>query len=278
VWARYGTWREVALRLIRATCGQEVIRAFLQAPPRHVLVGNSEWLRPFAGGDLSQDFVDALNSAWTHIRAFHGCSVTAVETYYGAGLRPLSLRRTNEWAREYFLRVCPRLTNESVDHAIARTGQDYDQRDEKVCLALDSSHLVSHCAHYLVYGSEYLLALATELMPEDGEGEPCDFRQYLRDRGLPTVFVCDVPIRRVDAGAREELARILLAETFRWLIDPNHVPRSRRFGFPISRTLEPKHIVTHFHPSAESLVDSLEPFVCASPSCKLGISCQGPGL
>lgn len=260
--------------------GEDVIASFRQNSPRRVLVGSLEWLRPYLGAGhkaitdnkLSKIITVALNDAWTHIRAFHGCSVSDVSSYYSLGIKPLNLEKTNEWARHYFLSVCPRLNNGSMSHAIERLGSDYDARDdERVFLALDCLHLLENCAHYLIYGSEYLIALAADLRPEDRKGEACDFRRYLKGRGIPTVFVCNIPFNRMDFSALVELGQLLLAETFRGLIDPNHTPLSRRFGFPISGTLEPEHIVAHFHPDLSQ--NPLEPFIYATPKSKSCISC-----
>lgn len=280
-WAHYADWCQTVMDIVIRIWGKDVVDTFRKEPPRRVLVGSLEWIRPYLGvstntltvNQLSNTITVALREVWTHIRAFHGCSVANVASHYTLGIRPLNLEKTNEWARRYFLNICHRLSNESIIHAIERVGRDYNTNDdERVFFALDCSHLLQHCAHYLIYGSEYLLALAADLRPEDRKGEACDFRRNLKGRGIPTVFVCNVPLHRMEPSALVELGQVLLAETFRGLIDPNHTPLSRRFGFPISGTLESEYVVTHFNPNHQ--LDPLEPFLHAIPYSRSCLSCQ----
>jgi len=273
-WAHYTEWYHMVMDIVVQIWGKDVINTFQQEPPKNIFVGSWKWIRPYLGtgtntltdDQLSKTLTDALKEEWTHIRAFHGCNIANIASYYTVGIRPLNLEKTNEWARHYFINVCHRLSNESISRAIERVGRNYNAKDdEKVFLAIDCSHLLQHCAHYMLYGSEYLLTLAAELKPEDRKGEACDFRRFLKDQGIPTVIVCDVPLCRMEHSVFVELGQVLLAETFRGLVDPNHTPLSRRFGFPISGTLKPEHIVAHINP--DCLHDPLEPFLRAiSPS------------
>ena len=271
-WARHQDWREGIMGCAKSTWGQLVISAFLKNPPQHVSPGSLNWLFPYITNnpheepvrDADEVIVDALKSTWTHIRAFHGCITTDVKSYYNQGIKPLSLNDTNRYAHNYFVRACPRLNSRSIDRAIKHVGQDYDASDERAFFALDCAHLLQHCGHYLIYGSEYLLALAGELTPMDSLGDACDLRWRLKGRGRPTVFACHLPIDRVEPGAVVELARLLVAETFKWLRNPAHVPLSRRFGFPIGGSLEPEYIIKHFHPAV--VRDPLGCFLSEDPS------------
>jgi hypothetical protein len=56
--------------------------------------------------------------------------------------------------------------------------------------------------YHLVYGSLSLLAVAIQIDKKFGT----DFRSALRAKGVPVIFVCDVPMDRIDDASLEVLA------------------------------------------------------------------------
>ena len=101
------------------------------------------------------------------------------------------------------------------------------------------------CGHYLLYGSEYLTALAANL------GGTRDYRRVLKERFAPTLFVCDVPLECLHPGTVTEFAGIALESIFKELLDgPSYAPDKRRgLAFSIRVPLESTCIVGHCHPT-----------------------------
>lgn len=102
------------------------------------------------------------------------------------------------------------------------------------------------CSHYVLYGSEYLTAIAAHL------GRFRDYRQALKAHGAPTVFVCDVPLSLMREGTLREFAGIALEVVFQELLDGNSdFPELWRGGaFSIRQPLSPDSIVGHCNPGA----------------------------
>ena len=59
--------------------------------------------------------------------------------------------------------------------------------DKAVWLAVNKEILLTDSSHYLIYGSEFINALAMEL----------GCRSSLKETGIPTIFHCDVPVESI---------------------------------------------------------------------------------
>lgn len=64
-----------------------------------------------------------------------------------------------------------------------------DTKDQCIHRWLDDKFLINHCGHYLIHGSEYLMALTGCL-----KHQRLDLTQVLRKIGKPTMIVCDIAI------------------------------------------------------------------------------------
>jgi len=87
-----------------------------------------------------------------------------------------------------------------------------DIREGRVYFCLDERALIDDAGHYLIYGSEYLCSIAACLCriitARDGWAQ--DYRDVLKRRGTPTVFVCDVPVVVLPSFTPGEMAEALL--------------------------------------------------------------------
>lgn len=112
--------------------------------------------------------------------------------------------------------------------------------------SLDERFLVQECGHYLIYGSEYICAIAAGL--QGTKGADYDYQQHLRRNGRPTVFVCHLPIDRITLSDRKVLVAALVDEI---ASDPSF-KRSRSslcdFSFFLKSKLEPHRILEHRYP------------------------------
>lgn len=186
VWREPTSWGPViAEGLVKARVSAE--RAHL---PREIIADALAW---------------ALTHAFTHLRLFHACRPTDPSVYYREGIRRYD-RTVLDRARAMF--SAQGIPEEVVEAAIGAT--DFRLNDGRVFLALDGEHLIQDAGHYLIYGSESVMAVGAELIRR---GFP-NAQRALRSVGRPALFTCDVPMSLLDFAARRELA-LTLYDAFR---------------------------------------------------------------
>ena len=246
----YRSWRDTAWEISADFLDERVRRAFLREPPEYVVGDDLSWLDTIVRRvtrrevDSKRLMAERLLGRYDDLRCCHATNTGDVGTYYEKGLLPLDPEQAHKAARDIFLGSrFPELTHGEVDAAIARTR--HGMRAGRVFFEVNESSLIEECGHYLLYGGEYLTAIAANL---GGPGRP-DYRQALKGRGRPTVFICDVPLAVLGMTVLEA-AGVMLALIFEDLLEGDgYVPGSHRgFGFSISRHLPPEWIVGHHHP------------------------------
>jgi hypothetical protein len=119
-----------------------------------------------------------------------------------------------------------------------------ETREGKVHLGLDDKFLINYCGHYLIYGSEYLMAIAVHL----GHAVGRDLTGVLRKIGTPTIFVCDIPVSKVSYSEILELSGTLLADLFKSILSVNPRPSSLDFTMTLNDIVGPECIISHYHP------------------------------
>ena len=104
--------------------------------------------------------------------------------------------------------------------------------------------LIAVAGHYMLYGSEYLTAIAAHLGPKQ------DYRQVLKQRGSPVAFICDVPLDLINEHTLKEFAGCALESIFQELLDGSEFrpDRWRGAGFSIREPLSPEYLVGHYFP------------------------------
>jgi hypothetical protein len=245
-WRNYRSWRGEALRLLADLIDQSVFAELRRNPPRHFVEDNLGWLDraiEMAKGIMQPDVHNVLSERlarhYAFIQAFHGCRTDSTRPYSERGLMPSDPHALNRIALEIFSdKAC-------VEAAIQELGrEDFDfsysnYNRGKVFFCLQMEELVEYCGHYLLYGSEYLLAIANRV------GQP----EVLRSRGRATVVECKVPISNVDAEDIRCLAGDVLREIFERYCVRAYRPEVLEFGFAISEPLQPENIVAFHHPT-----------------------------
>lgn len=179
------------------------------------------------------------------IKVFHGCRPDSVETYYSKGLLPLDAEMSKQIAKSIFLSShFHELSEQDIENAAERA--DGRWRHGHLYVSLDDRFLVKRCGHYLIYGSEYICAIAAGL--QCIKGNDYDYQQHLRRNGRPTVLVCQLPIDRITLSDRKELVAALVDEI---ASDPSF-KRSRSslcdFSFFLKSKVEPECILEHRYP------------------------------
>ncbi|WP_374965383.1 hypothetical protein [Lysinibacillus sp. RS5] len=161
---------------------------------------------------------------YTHIRAYHACRPINMESYLEEGIIPFHVGEMRQIAAETFGISLNIVTENEA------TLQDSDSKH--VYFSLFKEELLNGSGHYLCWGSEYLAAIAGQL----DKGIYGEYHDMLSNSGIPTIFVCDIPID-------------LLPQYQVDLISEHYNPRNSNFAVWISETLKPEHIVTHEHPT-----------------------------
>lgn len=247
---RHATWHTEIWRLMSDFIGADVKKAFRSSPPEYLVSDDLSWLDDLVlrvrgiHVDSKNELAERLLDRYRAIRACHGTSAPSLDSFYAQGLRPLVIEEFHDQARKLFLSgEYPELSEVNLKRAVENVGPA--TREGRVYFEANERFLIEMCGHYMLYGSEYLTALAANL------GGTRDYRRVLRKRYDPTLFVCDVPLEHLHPGTLAEFAGIALQSIFQELLDgPTYAPdKWRGSGFSIRVPLEPSCIVGHYHPT-----------------------------
>lgn len=155
--------------------------------------------------DVVPEFCDRMSSFYTHFKAFHGCRPESLSSYYEGGLRGQNADSIIQKFRQLFADV----PLADLEKAIEKMKHREFSEKGKTWLSGDDREMVRDFGHYIINGSEYLLALAASLgTGQDGE----DYRFRLRTIGIPTVLEVDIPIDLIPPVQKLEVAKMILSE------------------------------------------------------------------
>lgn len=245
----FESWFDTSWKIAADFLGEAVQAEFISNPPKHVVGDDLGWLDATvkrATGrrvDTKAAMAEALSQRFSAMRAYHATSVLESHTFLQHGLLPLDAPAHQQRAREIFLTgTYPEISSNVLEQAIRTVGPD--AREGRVFFEANEALLVGMCGHYLLYGSEYLTAIAASLP----EGR--DYRQALKGRGKPTVFICDVPLAAIQSTTLVEFAGMALEFMFEHLLTGCGcgLDKYRGAGFSIRVPLDPSCIVGHYHP------------------------------
>jgi len=191
--------------------------------------------------------INILPTIYEGVLAYHGCRPADVNSYYTAGLLRSNSAALDIRAHEIFSSgEFPEITSAQVESAIAGLGA----RDNgSIFAGLDRDHLLAHCGHYMIYGSERLCAIAAAL----GDDRTRDYRQILKRYGKPTLFHVALRWEQMTESDVEALARITSENL-------SKIRQQKRLSiaftaFELYDLLPGSAILTHEHP--DRIVDPL---------------------
>lgn len=123
-------------------------------------------------------------SQYTHIRVYHACRPTNIDEYLQNGIHDFT-------RQEAYDITMSRLTQCGIDEqTITEVFNEHWDNSihhfDKICACISKDELLNKAGHYLVYGSEFINAMAAQLFCQD----------KLKQIGVPTIFVCDVEISK----------------------------------------------------------------------------------
>jgi len=190
--------------------------------------------------DLIPEFIFCFAEHYTHLKAFHGCRPVALSSYYDQGLRGQDSGQLIPVFREIFADV----PASDLDAAIASLGDRSTRERGAIWLASDDREMIEEYGHYVIQGSEFLMALAATLgVSKNGE----DYRFRLRDRGVPTVLEIDLPVGTVHEDEIGDVAKLVLS-VWGQAVTKQHAGSSPSPCYVVRRTIGAECIVGHVHP------------------------------
>ncbi len=195
---------------------------------------------------IDENKVDEFRRRYSHIRAYHACRPENVSSYYDNGLLLSNKNAQIKRFRSFFLGgKFPELTEEMLQQSIKELAP-YSCADGELCLALDDRFIIKHCGNYLIYGSEYLTCLITQLPIANTK----KYSAVLRGIGTPTFVEIDLP--NTSEYVSDSIICVVIDEMIqRWqhcvansTLDCSYLDCT----ISILKPLHPKHICSHYHP------------------------------
>ncbi len=243
-WPGAAGWTATVRERLLQAAGEEVFERARARPPGANRAFDEPWLGEVLGprsrvaaGELVDRLAADLAERYRAVRAFHAGRPVDPDAYRRRGLLLATPERLIDEAREVF-------TGEGEALAALLPQQDLSLVDGRVALHLDERFLLRSFTFYALYGSHFLLGLAVQL--ERATGRP--IRRRLRERGVPTVAACDVPLDRLPAVALRQLCcqGVRAALAFPGAEAPREAVTD--FGITLDRPLPPEHVAACRHP------------------------------
>jgi len=119
------------------------------------------------------------------------------------------------------------IKDEGIEIVFEKAWGELSSYDKVVWFTISQKELIDYCGHYLIYGSEFVMGIASDLRSH----------HLLKLHGIPTVFCCDIPIEKFDEKTLNEIER-------------NFIEKDFSGGFSILGKVSPREIDKHFHPEA----------------------------
>lgn len=181
-----------------------------------------------------------MRAQFSALRVYHAARPRDVSSYRCHGIRPLTLDDWQDAVRDVFLADNPPSSVVSMVRNAAVTQFAWIRENgSRVHFFADARHLTERDGYHLIYGSLSLLAVAIRVDNALGT----DFKAVLRQRGEPTVFVCNVPTVEI-----EDVHLAGLARSLRLRMEVSDTDPLLNFRFSIGRALSPAAILDHFRP------------------------------
>lgn len=208
------------------------------------------------------EFSGRISEFYTHAKAFHGCRPLSVASYYTHGI----LGQRSDQIIATFREVFSDLDRQDLDTAIAIMENREQTEGGKIWFVGDDKLLIQECGHYMIQGSEYLMALAASLY-RTGSGNE-DHRMRLRKFGTPTILEVDIPFNYIPSEQVVSIAKMILSA---W--GQSAAKKYTGFGtddpsYVIHRNIEPSDIKAHYHPNI--IADphrGHQPYMVKNPIC-----------
>lgn len=181
----------------------------------------------------------ALTVRYDGVVAYHGCRPEDIESYYRDGIQPSSNAALDAKAKEIF---CSPAVGGVTPEAIDAITADLGRRDQgRIYACLDDRHLITHVAHYLIYGSERLQCVAAALSTKWR-----NFMPLLKRYGKPTIFRLALPWDAITESDFKALVRSVASEI--GLVRKSRPAPQSWFSFEFGIPLPGRLVLGHENP------------------------------
>lgn len=134
---------------------------------------------------------------YTHIRTYHACRPIQVEDYLKNGIRCIDKESA---LKDALLRIKSKyVSEEEIQNEFMKEWKDFHDMHKRVWLAVNKNVFFCGAGHYLIYGSEFINALAMKL----------GCRSSLQKSGIPTIFQCDIPLEDINIEQIRDLENMI---------------------------------------------------------------------
>jgi hypothetical protein len=191
---------------------------------------------------IFDEFHELAYHYYTHHKGYHACCPVSVKSYFEKGFLVQEPNQLVEDFKKIFSDLDSLLIQRVVEDCELH---GYNERG-KVFFSTNSEYLLNHGGgSFLIYGSEYLQAMARILCEKELHNE--NFMLRLKNRGYPTVFEVNVPRESIPSERLEWISKVLIAFWGNNIIgiqDP-----IEDGGFASHSDIAPENIVSHLHPA-----------------------------
>ena len=148
-WEDIESWLRPLEALLPEATSIDVAAAIRRQPPEYLVADDLSWLNRVVEARGNRDFdaesvlTERLLSAFTHLRAYHGCRPKEGDNHHEIGLVPLDVNRARDSAREIFhSSKFPELSPAIVDKAIA--SMPTENREGRIFFEASKHALLDH--------------------------------------------------------------------------------------------------------------------------------------
>lgn len=153
-------------------------------------------------GKCEDEVAELLATRFAGVLAFHACRPASVREYLTRGISGHQPKVLRARAHQVFGARFERATIDAAFNGV------HPGRPGMVFMAVDERTLTQDASHYLMYGSEYLNAVAARLDRENFGVA----RRLLARTGTPTIFACGLPWNRLNGYLASDFLRQLAKE------------------------------------------------------------------
>jgi hypothetical protein len=183
---------------------------------------------------------EALQSRYVGLEVLHACRSASLCSYYENGLLLSDSELLDKEAVVRFFGSNATLVElAAVDAAVKKLGE----RDHgRLFVSIDGRSLIERSGHYLIYGSERLLAIAAHL----GDS-PTRYRWRLKSHGKPTLFRALLRWHALSETDIDGISREIAAE---WQYFMRYgFSRIKMYSFILREPIPASDILGHLHPT-----------------------------
>lgn len=250
------SWRARIWDLLDDYVTDEVTEEFIRNPPEYVVSDDLGWLDDIIFKvtgetfDIKELTAERLTQEYRAFRVAHATRTNDLAQFYRMGLRCLRAEEVEDRARSIFLNGrFSTATEDRFQEAIEdmRARKTSGGREGHLYFCADERSLITRSGgsgHYLIYGSEYLYCLGIRVV------STWEAKRALKEIGLPTMLVCDIPTKLMRSRTLQEFAGSILEYLFCELagFESSTLSPGSDFTLSLGVDLPPDHIIGHYHP------------------------------